>query len=451
MALDTTSLYQDAVAITQNSSETIYTYITCEIIIGGFTVTPLKVTNFDIVQDFEDGYSDEINITVLMGAGDYDRYIYPFRDNLEMVVYTQPVSGVSGTPIASLIKESAKYRAVPHNVKSNVVSANVDIAENKDELNKGNIKPYTFQLLDLNIEQLKSKSAGSAISRKCKVSELIRTVLGKASASVEVDDSVAIKGVELVEPNNTKERDHVVIPQPCKFVNYIDELQNRVGIYSAGVGFYLSERLWWVWPLYDITRYETAKYRLDICCLPPNRFPGSDKTWLWTGNTLAVVSSSEANYSDFSDQLQLSAGNGVRFGKASTVMDGWANNNKNTMSVKRQDNNNEFVTNSRKTGVNNMVSGSQPFTDNIYREMSVLAKRQGAVMQLGWNFSAPRLLNPGQAVRLRYVEGNNVRTLYGVVLKAEHFSTTRDKLMASNIHTTNTILTLFLGRYESGS
>ena len=83
--------------------------------------------------------------------------------------------------------------------------------------------------------------------------------------------------------------------------------------------------------------------------------------------------------------------------------------------------------------------------------MSNLASKQGAVMQLAWNFSAPKLLNPGQAVRLRYVEGNNVRTLYGVILKAEHFSSLKDTVMTSNVHITNTILTLFLGRYESGN
>lgn len=132
-------------------------------------------------------------------------------------------------------------------------------------------------------------------------------------------------------------------------------------------------------------------------------------------------------------------------------MESWSSNDKNTMSVKRQDNNNEFVTTQRKTGVNNLVPGSVPFTDNIYREMSNLASKQGAVMQLAWNFSAPKLLNPGQAVRLRYVEGNNVRTLYGVILKAEHFSSLKDTVMTSNVHITNTILTLFLGRYESGN
>ncbi len=450
MPIDTTSLYQDAMAVAQNVAEPIYSYFTCEIIIGGFTVTPLKVTSLTNVQDFESGYSDEINITVMMGVGDYDRFVYPYRDNLEMVVYDQPVVGTSGTPISSLKRTSYKYRAIPHDVKSNVVAANVDIAENKDEINKGNIKEYTFQLLDNNIEQLRGKMAGAPIARKVKVAEIIKTVLGKASASVEVDDSVSIKGIELVEPNNTKQRDHIVIP-PCKFIDYIDELQNRVGIYSSGVGFYLSERLWWVWPMYDITRFETAKYRLDICCLPPNRFPGGDKTWLWTGNTLVMVSSSQANYSDFSDRLQISSGNGLRFGKASTAMESWSSNDKNIMSVKRQDNNNEFVTTQRKTGVNNLVPGSVPFTDNIYREMSNLASKQGAVMQLAWNFSAPKLLNPGQAVRLRYVEGNNVRTLYGVILKAEHFSSLKDTVMTSNVHITNTILTLFLGRYESGN
>ena len=450
MAIDTTSLYQDAIAVTQNQAEPVYSYITCEIIVGGFSVTPLRVTNFDIVQDFESSYTDDINITVMMGVGDYDRLIYPFRDNLEMVVYVQPVMGSSGTPISSLKKEVYKYRAIPHDVTSNVVAANIDIAENKDELNKGNMGSYTFQLLDLNIEQLRSKMAGAPIVRKVKVENVIRTVLGKASTGLDVDESVSIKGVELVEPNNSKERDHIVIP-PCKFVDYIDELQNKVGIYSSGVGFYLSERLWWVWPLYDITRFEKAKYRLDICCLPPNRFPGGEKTWLWVGNTLVMVSSSSADYKDFTDRLQVSTGNGLRFGKASTALEGWSSNDKNKMSVKRQDNNNEFITSKRKTGVNNITPASVPFTDNVYREMSTLAAKQGAVMQLAWNFSAPKLLNPGQAVRLRYVEGNSVRTLYGVILKAEHFTTIKDNVMTSNVHVTNTILSLFLGRYESGN
>ena len=128
MPIDTTSLYQDAIAVAQNVAEPIYSYFTCEIIIGGFTVTPLKVTSLTNVQDFESGYSDEINITVMMGVGDYDRYVYPYRDNLEMVVYDQPVVGASGTPISSLKRTSYKYRAIPHDVKSNVVAANVDIA-----------------------------------------------------------------------------------------------------------------------------------------------------------------------------------------------------------------------------------------------------------------------------------------------------------------------------------
>jgi hypothetical protein len=65
------------------------------------------------------------------------------------------------------------------------------------------------------------------------------------------------------------------------------------------------------------------------------------------------------------------------------------------------------------------------------------------MIEVVWENSDPSLITPGLAVKYMYLDGEEVKEMYGIVIKTHHFTTTQGVGITASRHTSKTSLVFF--------
>lgn len=446
MALENTPLINEINQIAQAGPTGVFYHWRAEIKANGKTIPALKLVTRDRIRDFAGAYSDETIVELVFGLGTYEHDIFPYRENLLVTLYREPVGEVSLSGPDGAKVDSQQLRAVLIDSSSAVVEGNSPFVHDKDAADLLDFKQVSFQLLDLAVEQWRMRSTG-AIIRKTTSAEAIRYMLTTESAKLKVDDQHRIKGVDLYPPNSSVVQDHIVIPDGTPVTDMTDMIVNRAGaIYSSGFGYYLHQNVWYVYPLYDVKRYENALRTLTLINVPKNRLPSTERTFRITANQVIALVTGEVRHYDSTENQQLNQGNGVRFADANKIMDDFVTVQGNKAQILRSKNNNEFVSEQRDTGLNNVRLSTNKITSNSFLEASKLARRAVSMLMCRWENSDPDLIFPGMPVKYIYIVEDQIVEAFGTVQFAQDFTAMDRPGFTTQRHLTNTLLTCALNR-----
>jgi hypothetical protein len=216
------------------------------------------------------------------------------------------------------------------------------------------------------------------------------------------------------------------------------------GLYSAGLGYYLQDDHWYVFPVYDNTRFNDGDPTLTIINVPPNRLPGIERTYRKDGDNLVVLATGDAKFRDLSNLAQLNAGNGVRFADASKMMQDFVTVKGNKAQAARAKNNTEIVGDKRPNNVNYVTTALRGINANPYVEYSALTARQGSGINLVWENADHTLIHPGMPARVMYLDGDEVKELYGVLQGAHLYASMREVGVTSERFVNHMTLSVFV-------
>jgi hypothetical protein len=452
MEITDSSLWREVEAVIQTEEKPVHYNWTAEIHVGDDeTYTVLKVMEIDFKSDYETQFADEIIVKVALSPGTYAKKIYPRQDEVDITLTRDPLLEYYNAANDEQDIQSERYTATVVDTGNPVLEGSVVNDVTEEALNLQDIIYVTFQLVGKALEQLRMITVGG-IWRNCTVQEAVTTILTQESQKVEVDDIVMPQGVDMVDAANTTKRDHVIIPQGTRLVDVPAYIHHKCGgIYRTGLGYYLQQDWWYVYPCFDTTRFEDAEETLTVVNVPKNRLPGVERTYRKDGNTLVVIATGDIKFRDDSEVQQLNMGNGVRFADADKFMGDFAETKDNKTRVKRGTNNSEFVSLQRKNGNNNAQLSPRAITANPYVEYSQLARREGGVVVFEWQNSAPELLFPGMMVKLLYLEDEEVMEVYGVLLKAHHYVHNLGQGMTEIRYRSSSAISVFLKPLTPGT
>lgn len=445
--IERTALWQEvSTIISQDTSTSIYYHWLCEVKANDEIQRPLKITGIDFVRDYAGAYADEIYLEIAIGAGTFSHLIYPYKEDLEITLFKVPL-------LADTLENSSDEETMSFTFRAQLVDTGSAVMENNTRYGSNamagdliDILYVKFQLLDPLLEQIRMQTAGG-LFKDSTPGDVLRYVLTESSKQIEIDDENKVQGVDMVDPNNTTAQKHIVIPHGTKLVEIPDFLQSQCsGIYNAGMGFYLQKYNWYVYPLFDTLRFDNTLKNLTLINVPNNRMPDIELTYRTTANQVIAIVTGSTLHKDDSEQLQANQGNGVRFLDARKVMDGFAETKNNRTQVLRAANNNEFVLEQRKTGLNNVQNAPIRITSNNFVELSRLARRKGSLMQCEWQSSNPDLIYPGMPVKFMYLVEGEVQETTGIVIGAHHYIHTYGKGPTSKRYMNTSVLSLFLDR-----
>lgn len=408
---------------------------------NGTLYNPITVHNVMIKRDYVLSYADEMMCTLSIPLGKYARKIYPNRNRLQITLLKMILQ--EGTTIIDPDAPVETERFSATLIEDGPAVAEIQGQETTDEasLDLVNILDVRFQLFNKATEKIRITQVGG-IYRKTTVSDVMLSCITPLIKDLKIDNVRNMAGVDLVPTNNPTKYEQIILPQGTKLIDVPGYLQNRFGVYSAGLGSYVQNRFWYIYPLYDTNRFNASKRTLTIFILPKKKYPELERTYRILGPAITVLCTSDSDFRGDNEISYANEGNGVRFADADRMLSGFIDVKNNKATAKRRANINEFSAAMREDGVNySPISGTR-ITSNPHQHYTELAARKGGVLRLTWENSNPSLIEPGMVTRIVYFDNNQLKEAYGNVLgcstavvKVGDFNT--DK------HSSNTQLVLF--------
>lgn len=444
MDLKNTPIYREITQVTQQTWNPPVFGWRGEIIANDVSYTVLRILSIDRIGNFVTAYADETYVKCLLPAGQYIQDIYPHRANLKFRLYREIVAGDDSVLQNSIVTQTLTAKVV-EDVDA-VKQADSPEALNREAANLSNLLAIELQLTDTLLEQARMTSLGGPF-RNCKVGDLLKYLMKTTLDALDNEETGDPIAIDMVESSNNDIIPTIVVPAGTPLTDIADYLHQKVsGIYNAGLGYYLQRNCWYVYPPYDVTRFDESPRGLTVINIPKNKMPHMEKTYRITSKQVIVLATGETKHHDFSESNKLNDGNGVRFAEAGKFLGEFATVENNKAVAMRGENNSEFITSKNEGRFNNVKMSGKRVTSNMFLELSKLASRQGAYVEVEWQNADPDLITPGMPLRYFYYDGTDVCQIDGVVVGIHAFMQAPNPLMAHRRHIVSAALTLFIRR-----
>lgn len=414
---------------------------------GGDKVAAMQIIHMDFTRNFEVTYADQIMVSAVFQQKDVSKVIYPNQNKL--------MAELTRIPIGEISEEvDPNRKIVVRNYRVALVDAREDSLRGQANFDDGQgMREITMQFYDPVIEWLRLQTFGTSFYKE-PVDRIIQWHLCYHSKLVKASDEHAVKGVEIWPVDRADTDDVTVVPHGTSLLDLPAYLQQHCnGVYNHGIGYYLHSpwtpygdrrikgRVWYVYPLYDGTRYEKSKYRLDVIVIPPNQVQGQDRSWYLKDSTMYISTTGQMTHADEKDIDFANQGNGVRFAKATDSFNKWAPASKNVAKADPSQTTAQFFAQERENKKQAAPFGKRRFTDNIPFELSELTAREVQYVKLVWNNASSEFLIPGMPTRIIYFSKRGKEELYGTLLAIEENVSHDNPSMTSRRMRTNCGLT----------
>lgn len=444
MAIEMSALWREVKLVASDGIKPVAFRWEAVIHANGEDVKPYHVETVDLTRNYVKNHADVWIVRLNMAPGTYDKKVLPYKANLEITLRKIPITESGNSVDKENPVESLRFRAIPIDTSSKQMEGGNTAVSNSETADNIDVQVKAFQLIDPVIERLRMVSVGG-IYRGAKPTDVIRSVLGYYSQRYSKDGDIGPLGVNVVDSGSDAARTHYIVPHATPLFNVPTFIHDECGgVYNGGIAFYYQNRMWYVFPPYDVTQYQRSTKTLTVINIPPDRLPEPDRSYRVTPTQVIVLGTGDTMHVDTSDHKKLNEGNGVRFIDARNIMEGFLKVKGNKAVIDRTKNVNEFVMEKRETGLNMIRQSSARITDNYHREYSKLAFRNGAFVQIAWENSKDSLLYPGMPVKYLYIENNVPHEVYGVLVGADSFSSPQTPGPSPKKYITKTALTLFI-------
>jgi hypothetical protein len=349
---------------------------------SSFAFYPLRISQLEIEKDFIGKFADVIKLTMMISPKDY-ALLQDQGQNLLCVLtitYLDKTGQVTYTPPPI----QTQYNVIindPRDIRKAV--PDIQVYTHPSET-------ITVQLVEPLIYNL----------RHTKINTVYQNITVK-NAIYAITQAFGISKIQLVDPENTHQYDHIDLSSYLGIDSIYTYLQSKCGVYPKGSTHYITGGCLYLYPPFETApSYDKTAifYQVDT-----GRFSGNHVFHKLENKNLSIVINSQPQSFDLSVAGSENVGTGFVFTRASRLTDG----------VTTIDSNNgaQFTDNpalsvnlaTNRTAVkdsNNLFHIKS--TDNPYPAMSNIVAHQASIMNVQWMNCDPFQLDPGHAVTYYY-------------------------------------------------
>lgn len=449
MELEQSPIYWEIKTIIEDGPKPISKYYTANIHYDQETVETFKVLTVDYVKNFETNTGDQIQLEVIIPLGTYVKKIFPNKHKLEISLIATPLNE-TGDSTSDKDRQEVRYKAVPVLQSMQSYEGSQYDIYSEEALNNIDILNVSFQLIDRSLEKLRLVTFGQ-IFRDCINEQVLTAVLAVETKKVLVEGKPSIETIDIVPTVNQEKRAHTLIPQGTRLIDLASFIQKECGgLNNTGVGSYISDKKWWVYPLFDTARFD-QEYRktLMVYKVPERKYSNIERTYRTNGNTTFILATGEISIKDDAESDFLNSGNGFRQANADLFMDNGVTTTKdNVTNIQRSKVNNELVIINRDDGINNALLSPTPISSNRFASMSSVTARNGGIINMIWENSNDSLLIPGMLAKIHYMDGEELIVVNGVLLYCHTLVQLGSSGATSSKHTTYSALGFFVTKIK---
>lgn len=380
---------------------------------------PLKVTNIDFIKDFEKAASEHVNCSVLVATGMWLKVIQPSRKQLLVHITRQKLKRVEGETDEEEETKVFIYKALIKLDESQDSDSNTSSELTRKELDMRGFVTLDLDLIDRAVEQARNIAIGG-VWRKTTSQKVIQSILMKECENIEVDGEKAVLGVEFAKGYSEEVKEHVIIEQGLPLLNVAHHVHANVsGVWPTGINCYFHEGYWYVFPLYDTSRFDDESKTLTIVRIPDKVYQSPENTFINDAGRVKLVATSNSSVLDATHLRYMTQGDGVRFADADAMMSDWVETSDNKAKAVRSKTNSELRIDDKSTPDHHTKLSKDRISSNPLLEYSRLAGRKGKILAFAWENADHTLLHPGMMCKILYNAKDDVAELEGVLLNAQ--------------------------------
>lgn len=414
------------------------------------TFNAMKVIEIEENCDYAASTGGSMFVTFYMGVGDYSYKLYPFRDMIEVtarkILQTEEGGEATNSNASAVI-----YRGILDTAKNpRITGTRTESLDYQTLQTSKDIVKVVLELVDRNFEVIRNLTVPGQAYRGVTPKQLISGLMVGQSQKIVVSGLPAIQGFDLVEPDNSAPMSDVVVPT-MKLANLPTFVQERLsGVYTAGMGTFFARYKglpsWFVYPLFNVNRFDNDVERVVFFVAPPDELSGVDRTYRKAGKVLYVAITGGSNYNDDSQVGDLNQGVGIRQADADGIFSKPVEMTPQGPKADRARLNREIANRERVDGL--YYAPTSAPSSNPFKNYSEVAQRQVANANIVWENAEPDLIYPGMPCKYVFMSGGNYSEIKGVVLGKYARSTLTGAAATSSSYRTSCTLGLCLEYFE---
>jgi hypothetical protein len=377
---------------------------------------PINLLSVNYLRSYSDSFGDELTITTLFGLGTFAHRIHKNRENLEVTLRKIPVNE-NQSPDGEGDIEAERFSAILVGDFMAPTMGQGREAKDEEALNTRSLVDVHFQLQDKACEQLRILMAGG-IARNTKVQNFLSTTILNQASTIKVNGERGLKGFDMVKADNQDTKDHIVITHGVRLVDLADFIQKRIGVYNSGIGSYIQNNFWYVFPLYDTKEFNRRVKTLTMLVVPENKLSNVERTFMTEAGSTTIIVTGKTSFRDDAGSNYLNYGNGLRFADASKLLEEGSDTSGNKTKLTRSKVNGEFLTD--QSTLKYAPVASNRITANPFPNLTLQASKRGGMFRAIWQNSDMSLIYPGMVVKIVYSENDEMKDAYGIIHNAQH-------------------------------
>lgn len=423
-------------------------YAEAHISAPGTSFKTVNVTGLNRYRDYIGDYTQKLVITVNATLAQYEKLIHADTSAITLTLTLYEIGFQNAFSLGALANpKQFTYKAKLLQIDSSQISQNNPMSNNAD-IGNMTFREFSLQLLEPCFESVSIRTVGG-VFRKTTGANLIKTLLTNFSTDDEVDAITSVKGVDIVDGFSEIETEQIIIPHMTPLTKAINIISNNCGgMYPTGFSYFLQNNLWYLFPPYDLTRFNKTNRSITIVNLPKDRLPGIEKTFFNSSTKLIVLSTRDSQVIDNREAKTFNEGSSIRFVDASKLYESFGTVEDNKFKVRASDNVNEMTLGARADNMNVLRPGMTRITSNKNAELSKLAMSKGFYIQLIWENSDDSLLHPGMPAKVLFLKDNKPASATGVLIESETFWAPVEKSFKHVKLQSTTAMTFFVGNEE---
>ena len=411
---------------------------------NGVDIKPVYVKKVTNDRHYHKSYGEVLSITVGFIYSDYQYGILPYRDTLEAtLVKVYLDNNANAEEDISKNRKLVTYKVQLMNGNSEAISGDNPLTVSKGMAGKSDVREIEIQLITSTIDRIRKKSWGGTI-RDTDPLDSVAYLLLANSKEPSTELASAVLGVEIDPSFQQSMREHLIL-KPGVVVDLPLAIDKQVGgLHPAQMRYFLQGQYWYIYPIYDHSRFDTSENVLTIIKIPKFRLPGVEKTFRLADGQVILLSTNTAKHRDSSEAWQLNEGNGSRFVDAKHIMDGFAKVGDNKAVADAKDKVTEVVFKPREDESDMVTVAPTIITNNYNEEYAKLAFKSGAYVQAIWEHANMDLLVPGMPTRYIFQDGEETKEIYGTLNAVESLDSNTNNTITNPRFVTMALLTIFV-------
>lgn len=412
------------------------------------TIGVYHLKEVEKARDYVAQIGDAIRIRFLVGLGDYVKYIYPHRHNLEFTLKKKRVAeGEIGLQEGSKIV-SVRYKVIFDPAKNPAVGMSDLDHHSASDLNITDMVELYFQLAERSLEpfRIKTLSEGKSAFIGQKLEDITHASIANQAKRVLVDGKPCLDAIDIVPFDNQETIKNIVLPDGIRVTAIATYLQNTRGVYNFAIGnfyqLYRDKRCFFIYPLYNTSRFNENRYKAIFYLASQEKLPQADKTFIEEGKLLKVVCTANRLYSDSGEVGMMNAGSGYRMPDARSFLKKPAIIGEDGPTADRSRLNHEVIFADRDDGLNFAPMTRQGPSSNPYLQRSTASLQNCAQMDLLWENGDEDLIYPGMPCKVVSSNQGKIVEVKGTILFCQSLTSRAGNF---NTQASKTVIRLTIG------